>query len=189
MKKFLKVVIVLLVLGAAGYFGWQYYQQNDALPAGVPAVSQNAYSEYTIARGNLSKSVTGTGTLSIARTADIALPYAVTVTGTLVGEGDNVTAGQALMTVDAAALQTAIDTLQTELDTTESDIASLADDYVRAEYIKLPMDCRVKEVGSLLHSLRCFPTYLCQELQTDSLLQLPAVALRKIRNYHNRNDK
>ena len=146
MKKFLKVVIVLLVLGAAGYFGWQYYQQNDALPAGVPAVSQNAYSEYTIARGNLSKSVTGTGTLSIARTADIALPYAVTVTGTLVGEGDNVTAGQALMTVDAAALQTAIDTLQTELDTTESDIASLADDYVRAEYIKLPMDCRVKEV-------------------------------------------
>lgn len=51
------------------------------------------------------------------------------------------------------------------------------------------MDCRVKEAGSLLRSLRCFPTYLCQELQTDSLLQLPAVALRKIRNYHNRNDK
>ena len=146
MKKFLKFLLVLIILGVAGYYGWQYYQQNDALPAGVPAVSQNAYSEYTIARGNLSKSVTGTGTLSIARTADIALPYAVTVTGTLVGEGDNVTAGQALMTVDAAALQTAIDTLQTELDTTESDIASLADDYVRAEYIKLPMDCRVKEV-------------------------------------------
>lgn len=146
MKKFLKFLLVLIVLGAAGYYGWQYYQQNYALPASAPAVSQPVYTEYTIGRGNLSKNVTGTGTLSIARTADIALPYAVTVTETLVEEGDNVTAGQAIMAIDIAALQTAIDTLQTELDTTESDIASLADNYKRAEYIKLPMDCRVKEV-------------------------------------------
>ncbi len=146
MKKFLKFLIVLIVLGAAGYYGWQYYQQNYAVSANAPAAAQAAYTEYTIDRGNLSKNVTGTGTLSIARTADIALPYAVTVTDTLVAEGDNVTAGQALMTIDTAALQTAIDTLQTELDTTEDEIASLADSYTRAEYIKLNMDCRVKEV-------------------------------------------
>lgn len=146
MKKFLKFLLVLIVLGAAGYYGWQYYQQNYAVPANAPQVQEPAYTEYTIGRGNLSKNVTGTGTLSIARTADIALPYAVTVTDTLVAEGDNVTAGQALMSIDTAALQTAIDTLQTELDTTESDIASLADSYKRAEYIKLNMDCRVKEV-------------------------------------------
>lgn len=146
MKKFLKFLIVLIVLGVAGYYGWQYYQQNYAKPANAPAMAQPAYTEYTIGRGNLSKNVTGTGTLSIARTADIALPYAVTVTDTLVAEGDNVTAGQALMTIDTAALQTAIDTLQTELETTESEIASLSDNYSRAEYLKLAMDCRVKEV-------------------------------------------
>ena len=146
MKKFLKFLLVLIILGVAGYYGWQYYQQHYAMPASAPAAAQNAYTEYTIGRGDLSKTVTGTGTLSIARVADIALPYAVTITDTLVGEGDTVTAGQALMTIDAAALQTAIDTLQTELDTTESEIASLTDSYVRAEYIKLPMDCRVKEV-------------------------------------------
>lgn len=146
MKKFLKVLLVLIILGVAGYYGYQYYQQNFTAPAANVNVPQSAYTEYTVGRGNLSKTVTGTGTLSIARTEDIALPYAVTVTGTLVEEGDNVQAGQALMTIDTAALQTTIDTLQTELDTTESEIASLADDYVRAEYIKLPMDCRVKEV-------------------------------------------
>ncbi len=146
MKKFLKCLIVLIVLGAAGYYGWQYYQQNYAAPASAPAAAQPAYTEYAVRRGNLSKNVTGTGTLSIARTAEIALPYAVTVTDTLVEEGDNVTAGQALMVIDTAALQTAIDTLQTELDTTEDEIASLADSYKRAEYIKLAMDCRVKEV-------------------------------------------
>jgi len=146
MKKFLKFLLILIVLSAAGYFGYQYYQQHYASPVNAVAPVQPAYTEYTVGRGNLSKTVTGTGTLSIARTEDIALPYAVTVTGTLVEEGDNVTAGQALMTIDTAILQTTIDTLQTELDTTESEIASLADNYKRAEYIKLPMDCRVKEV-------------------------------------------
>ena len=28
MKKFLKCLLVLIVLGAAGYCGWQFYQQN-----------------------------------------------------------------------------------------------------------------------------------------------------------------
>ena len=147
MKKFLKFLFTLIVLGVAGYYGYQYYQQHYAAPASAPAAEPRAaYTEYSVGRGNLSKNVTGTGTLSIARVADMALPYAVTVTDTLVEEGDNVTAGQALMTIDTAALQTTIDTLQDELDTTESEIASLADSYKRAEYIKLAMDCRVKEV-------------------------------------------
>ena len=146
MKAFLKCLLVLIILCVAGYFGYQYYQQHAAAPVSAADTAQNAYTEHTISRGNLSKNVTGTGTLSIARVEEIALPYAVTVTDTLVEEGENVSAGQALMTIDTAALQTTIDTLQSELDTTESEIATLADDYVRAEYIKLAMDCRVKEV-------------------------------------------
>ena len=146
MKTFFKTVLILAVLGVAGYFGWQYYQQHYAAPASAPAAAQPAYTEHVVTRGNLSKNVTGTGTLSIARTADVALPYGVVVTETLVSEGDNVEAGQPLMRVDVAALQTAIDTLQTELDTTEQEIATLAEDYERAAYIDLTMDCRVKEV-------------------------------------------
>ncbi len=145
MKTFFKTLLVLAVLGAAGYFGWQYYQQNMAAPAAADA-QQPAYTEHTVARGNLTKSVTGTGTLSIARTQDVALAYAVTVTETLVEEGDNVSEGQPLMAIDKPALQTAIDTLQTELETTESEIASMADDYVNSKYLKLTLDGVVKEV-------------------------------------------
>lgn len=146
MKKFLKFLLVLIVLGAAGFYGWQYYQHKVAAPVSASADAQDAYTEYTVGRGTLTKTVTGTGTLSIARVEEIELPYAVTVTDTLVEEGDTVAAGQPLMTIDTAALQTTIDTLQSELDTTESEIASLSNDYTSAEYIKLNMDCRVKEV-------------------------------------------
>lgn len=146
MKKLLKWLLILAVLGTAGFFGYRYYQSRQAAAVSAGSMAQSAYTEYTIGRGNLSKTVTGTGTLSIARVEELALPYAVTVTETLVEEGDTVTAGQALLRVDSAALQTAIDALQTELDSTESEIASLADDYVRAQYLRLNMDCRVKEV-------------------------------------------
>lgn len=144
MKKFFVFLLVLALLGAGGFYGWQYYQQHFAQPVSIAA--QPAYTEYTIGRGSLSKTVTGTGTLSIARTEEIALPYAVTITETLTEEGENVTAGQPLMRIDKSALQTAIDTLQTELDTTESELATLADDYVNAKYLKLTIDGVVKEV-------------------------------------------
>ena len=144
MKKFLVFLLTVAILGAGGYFGWQYYQQHFAAPASTRA--QRSYTEYAISRGSLSKTVTGTGTLSIARTEDVALPYAVTVTEMLVEEGDTVTAGQPLMKIDTAALQTTIDELQTALDTTESEIAALADDYVNAKYLKLGIDGVVKEV-------------------------------------------
>lgn len=144
MKRFLSVLLVLAILGAGGYYGYQYYQQNKTAPAA--AVSQPVYTEYTVGRGSLSKTVTGTGTLSIARTQSVTLPYAVTVTETLVEEGDVVEQGQPLMVIDKPALQTAIDTLQTELETTESEIATLTDDYVNAQYLKLTLDGRVKEV-------------------------------------------
>ena len=146
MKKLLKWLLILAVLGTAGFLGYRYYQSRQAAAVSAGSMAQSAYTEYTIGRGNLSKTVTGTGTLSIARVEELSLPYAVTVTETLVEEGDTVTAGQALLRVDPAALQTAIDALQTELDSTESEIASLADDYVRAQYLRLNMDCRVKEV-------------------------------------------
>ncbi|MBP3647878.1 MAG: HlyD family efflux transporter periplasmic adaptor subunit [Clostridia bacterium] len=144
MKKFFVFLLVLALLGGGGYYGWQYYQQHYAQP--VSSAVRPSYTEYTIGRGNLSKTVTGTGTLSIARTEEIVLPYAVTVTETLTEEGENVTAGQPLMKIDTAALQTAIDTLQTELETTESELSTLADDYVNAKYLKLTIDGVVKEV-------------------------------------------
>lgn len=144
MKKAIAIILTLCILGAAGYFGWQAYQKYVAQPA--DSGSATLVTPYTITRGNLSKTVTGTGTLSISQTENVSLDYGVTVTETLVEEGDTVTAGQVLLSVDTSALQTAIDTLQDELDSTVSELATLSDSYSTTTYVKMPMDGRVKEV-------------------------------------------
>lgn len=144
MKKAIAIILTLCILGAAGYFGWQAYQKYVAQPA--DSGSATLVTTYTITRGNLSKTVTGTGTLSISQTENVSLDYGVTVTETLVEEGDTVTAGQALLSVDTSALQTAIDALQDELDSTVSELATLSDSYSTTTYVKMPMDGRVKEV-------------------------------------------
>ena len=144
MKKAIAIILTLCILGAAGYFGWQAYQKYIAQPA--DSGSATLVTPYTITRGNLSKTVTGTGTLSISQTENVSLDYGVTVTETLVEEGDTVTAGQALLSVDTSALQTAIDTLQDELGSTVSELATLSDSYSTTTYVKMPMDGRVKEV-------------------------------------------
>ena len=144
MKKAIAIILTLCILGAAGYFGWQAYQKYVAQPA--DSGSATLVTPYTITRGNLSKTVTVTGTLSISQTENVSLDYGVTVMETLVEEGDTVTAGQALLSVDTSALQTAIDTLQDELDSTVSELATLSDSYSTTTYVKMPMDGRVKEV-------------------------------------------
>ena len=144
MKKVLKTLAVLVVLAAAGFFGYRYYQSQRVMAA--TSTDGVAYTEYTVSTGSLSKTVTGTGTLSISQTDDVALDYAVTVTDTLVEAGDTVTAGQPLLNIDAVALQTTIETLETELETTETEIATLAADYSSTTYLKMPQYGRVKEV-------------------------------------------
>ena len=144
MKKVLKTLAVLVVLAAAGFFGYRYYQSRQAVAA--QATAGSTYTEYTVSTGSLSKTVTGTGTLSISQTDDVALDYAVTVTDALVEAGDTVTAGQPLLNIDAVALQTTIETLETELETTETEIATLAEDYSSTTYLKMPQYGRIKEV-------------------------------------------
>ena len=89
MKKAIVIILTLCILGAAGYFGWQAYQKYVAQPA--DSGSATLVTPYTVTRGNLSKTVTGTGTLSISQTENVSLDYGVTVTETLVEEGDTVT--------------------------------------------------------------------------------------------------
>ena len=101
MKKVLKTLAAVAVLAAVGFFGYRYYLSRQAVATQAPAGS--TYTEYPISTGSLSKTVTGTGTLSISQTDDVALDYAVTVTDSLVEAGDTVTAGQPLSSIDAIA--------------------------------------------------------------------------------------
>lgn len=46
------------------------------------------------------------------------------------------------------------------------------------------LNCQVVNPGSTLHALRTFPGYLRGELRMNSLLELPAVAVRKLKKHH-----
>ena len=94
-----------MVLAAAGFFGYRYYQSRQAVAA--QATAGSTYTEYTVSTGSLSKTVTGTGTLSISQTDDVALDYAVTVTDALVEAGDTVTAGQKIGAVGTVGCECA----------------------------------------------------------------------------------
>lgn len=142
MKKLLKVLLVLVIVGGAGYYGYQYYRSTQ----GEAVADAPAYSQAVVSKGNLSKTVSGTGTLSIGETQDVSLSYGVTITGALVEAGDVVEAGQPLLTIDKDALQTTIDTLQEELDTCETDLSTASSSHSSTKTVYMPLDGRVKEI-------------------------------------------
>ncbi len=141
MKKVIKWLLILVVLGAAGYFGYQFYLSRTQTSA---EASTTAYTQVAVATGDLEKSVTGTGSLSISQTQNVTLEFPVTISEALVVAGDSVAEGQEMYRIDPDALQTTIDSLQTELETAESEIVTLSSDYSSAEVIKYGIKGRVK---------------------------------------------
>ena len=141
LKAILKTVITLAVLGAVAFFGYRYYQQQQAAKTVTATV---AYTPVTIGTGSLTKSVTGTGSLTISQTHNVTADFPVIITEALVREGQLVKAGDPIARVSQSALQTTLTTMQTELDTLDSSIASLANAYEDAVYIKPSVYGRVK---------------------------------------------
>ncbi|MCL1855736.1 MAG: HlyD family efflux transporter periplasmic adaptor subunit [Clostridia bacterium] len=145
MIRAVKILLVLALVGAVGYFGTQYFlpgkePEDRAESAAAP------YRQVSVGRGDINKVVTGTGSLNINKTEDIMLPYAITVTDTIVAVGDRVDREQALMRIDHEALQDTIDALQSELDACESDMAAISNSYKTTAYVTTPVTGIVKEV-------------------------------------------
>ena len=143
--KWIKTILTLAVLGGAGYFGYQYYQSQQ-VAVQMPAVEIPRYQQTAVRKGNLSQSVTGTGSVSISEKENVALEYAVTVKRVIVGTGELVERDQALLTVDAELLETALTTLKEELATCETDIASISGDHSSTMLVKMPLYGRIKEI-------------------------------------------
>jgi len=144
MKKLLTVLLILVALSVAGYFGYQYYQSTQ--PAPTAAIELPRYQQVAVRRGNLSQSVTGTGTVSISLMENVSLDYAITVKGKVADVGEKVVQGQALLTVDQEALKGTLAALQEELATCESDMAAISNQFSSDGNLKIPLSGRVKEV-------------------------------------------
>ena len=116
-KVLIWVLIVLLALAGGGWYAMK--RMSDAMQTAASA--QNTY---TVARGDVSVTITGSGKLETPDTADVTLPVGVKVDTLFVKEGDSVKAGDVLAALDGDSLQYRAAELSSELAALDQQLGS-----------------------------------------------------------------
>jgi HlyD family secretion protein len=151
LKIILKVLVICAVVGGLGYGGYRFYLSRQVTP--TTESDTESYVKVQIGTGNLEKTVTGTGTLSISKTQDVTARFPVVVTNVRVSAGEAVKAGDALMDVDKTALNTAISTLQSDLTTAEDSLAQLVRSQADDSTLTIGAAGRVKAIYATVGDL------------------------------------
>ncbi|MPZ83803.1 MAG: biotin/lipoyl-binding protein [Actinophytocola sp.] len=102
-----------VVVGAGGVGAWLVVGPSAAEPTPQDMTA-------TATSGTQRRTVAATGTVQPAHKADLAFGVSGEVTGVLVAEGDTVTAGQVLATVDDELLRAEVDAAESTLDAAEA---------------------------------------------------------------------
>ncbi|MBM4413506.1 MAG: efflux RND transporter periplasmic adaptor subunit [Chloroflexi bacterium] len=93
---------------------------------GAPAASENADADMTtVTRGNITATVSGSGSISAASTVNLAFQTSGTVAEILVDEGDTVTSGQALAILDTRDLALQVASAKAALDSANARLAQV----------------------------------------------------------------
>ncbi len=108
------VAVVVLVGGGLG--AW-----FATRPASASTVTTHIVS---VGYGTISQSASATGTIAPSNTSDVDFSVSGRVTAVDVAVGQTVTAGQALATVDSAALQAQVDEAQASLDSADAKVSA-----------------------------------------------------------------
>ena len=109
-RRRLLVLSGVVVVAAGGIAAWLWLRPAEASTEPVVA---------TAAVGTQRQTVSASGTIEPAEQADLSFAVSGQVTEVLVKEGDQVTAGQALATVDDTLLQAQLTAAQAQLDAAE----------------------------------------------------------------------
>lgn len=102
MRKLLVIFLVLAVLGAGGYFGYQEYQRRQA------EASAPDYEPVPVKRGDILATVSATGVVLPEREVNLAFSSTGTISAVNVEVGQQVKGGDVLATLDAVDLQLAV---------------------------------------------------------------------------------
>jgi multidrug efflux pump subunit AcrA (membrane-fusion protein) len=108
-------IVVLLVVG--GSAAW-------AATRNKPTAGAATTTTVTVSSSTVSQSVSTTGTIEPAHEADLSFPVSGTVTSVPVAVGDKVTKGQALATVGASELRSAVTLAKASLTAAEESLTS-----------------------------------------------------------------
>lgn len=132
-KRWGKWVILLVVLVVAAAVVVPKMMQSDS----TQAVS---VSSYTVGRGDVAVTITGSGMLEVKDTLDVMLPEGVEVEEVLVEQGDMVQAGDMLLTLDQDSLTYRAAELSAQLATLDQQLSLRRE----TDTIQAPIKGRIK---------------------------------------------
>lgn len=142
-RKRIRTIIVVVVLLAAAFAAWK-------LLGGKGGGSKDVGTE-TVQYGSITAQVTGSGTVKAKSSETLTLTTPGTVLDVLVAEGDMVTAGQPLFTIDSPAAKTAVESARSQVEGYEKQLDSLRKDIaglnLAATYSGKLMDVVEKQPG------------------------------------------
>ena len=119
-RKRIRTIAVIVVLLAAAFAAWK-------LLGGKNGGSRDIGME-TVQYGSITAQVEGTGTVKARNSETLLLTTAGTVLDVMVSEGDLVTAGQPLFTIDSPAAKTAVESARSQVTGYEKQLSSLRRD-------------------------------------------------------------
>lgn len=130
--------IVLLVVIAGVRFLTMRSRMNQV-------VQNNTKVNTTVSTGTIQTSVSGTGSISYVDTTDVVVPASLTVDELLVSEGNNVTVGEVIATVDEASLALCLNEVEEAIAEVDDTIASESSSST-SQSIKAGVAGRVKKI-------------------------------------------
>ena len=159
----LLAVLAVLLIAAIRYIGKTRADSESA-----------AYETYTVARGSVSSTITGSGKLESAGTEDIDVPDGVIVSEVLVEAGDGVRTGDTLATLDADSLKDRAASLSAQLSTLDAELLRMSGSKT-AETVYAPAKGRIKylpvsEGSDVVESVAKYGSLAL--ISTDGLMQV-----------------
>jgi HlyD family secretion protein len=121
MRKAIILALVLAVIGAAGWFGYQRLQKAQA-------AARPTWEEVVTRRGDLESSVSATGAILPLQSASLSFQSAGTIADVGIEVGDTVRAGQQLASLDTADLELALRQAEIGVRTAKSQLAQLREE-------------------------------------------------------------
>ena len=129
MKKIMRWVLMLVLIGGASAAGYWYYTNKVA--ASASQADTSGYSQVvTVTKGNLNSALSVVGSMEAVQSADLAFEHLSSTTRLVsldIQAGNTVTAGQVLAAVDPAPYRQAVDQATSDLAAAEKTLADLAE--------------------------------------------------------------
>ena len=147
-KKWLLPLLIIIIVAAAVVI--LFFVVKKKAENMLASLQSGAVQEMQAAPGDISNTVSGSGTLSYASSKNISIPEGIEIEKVYVSVGDTVKKGQKLASVDSASAAGALYQLNKDIDALEDEIKNLpskANDKSSNEYLqKVQMEKQLKNL-------------------------------------------